>query len=43
MKPTKRLEILEESLKKKQQLFDRRLQTYFDFESRNANRDNTPI
>lgn len=30
MKPTKRLEILEESLKKKQQLFDRRLQDHFD-------------
>ena len=30
MKPTKRLEILEESLKKKQQLFDRRLQNHFD-------------
>ena len=30
MKPTKRLEILEESLKKKQQLFDDKLQNHFD-------------
>lgn len=30
MKPTKRLEILEESLKKKQQFFDHRLQDHFD-------------